>query len=281
MAIVQRTIRAWSTYTGQTAGATHNALGCLMTGFVRFMAPTYHGMELDVYAVLADGNKVQLGESPQTAHGTTLVNHGLDASGELVVEVTSEDTAAGVEAFDLVGFFDNGINGIYNPVDITRYTGMYPTGATVNGNGNGQMVGFMTSSANPEKYGEILIKDATAFRLAPSTSGRMVLLQMSLQVEGGQAQKSLKLSVRSVGLATNGQYKPGNTVYSSSPMLIIPMGTTGKQLLQYTNVIYARGENDLLVTNGFMPTIENWGTDGAKVFNGTMVITVLSEPKAL
>lgn len=279
MAIVQRTIRAWSTYTGHTAGATHNATGCLMTGFVRLMAPSYHGMELEVHAVLADGNKVQLQTPPQSQHGTTLTNHGLDASGELVVEVQSEDTAAGVEAFELVGFFDNGINGIYNPVDITRYVGMYPTGANING--NKQMVGFMASDTQPEKYGEILLKDRTMFRLMPSTSGRMVLLQMALEVEGGQEQKSLKLSVRNVATTTNGQYRPGNNVYSSSPMLVIPMGSTGRQRIEYTNVIYARGETDVLVREGFMPTIENWGADQAKVFNGSIVITVLSEPKAL
>lgn len=279
MAIVQRSVRVWSTFTGHTPGATHNALGYLMNGFVRFMAPTYHGLDLTVYAILGDGNMAQLTGVPTPTHGTTLVNHGLDASGELVVEVKSEDTAAGVVAFEAVGYFDNGINGIYNPVDITRYAKMYPTGANING--NKQMVGFMTSSAQPEKLGEILLKDATMFRLAPSTSGRMVLLQMSLDVEGGQAQKSLKLSVRNVALAGNGQYKPGNTVYSSSPMLMIPMGATGRHNLQYTNVIYARGESDALVRDGFMPTIENHGADQAKVFNGTIVITVLSEPKAL
>lgn len=279
MAIVQRSIRVWSTFTGHTPGATHNALGYLMNGFVRFMAPTYHGLDLTVHALLGDGNTVQLTDVPNPTHGTTLVNHGLDASGELVVEVKSEDTAAGVLAFEAVGYFDNGINGVYNSVDITRYSGMYPTG--VNVNGNKQMVGFMTSDAIPEKYGEILLKDKTMFRLAPSTSGRMVLLQMALEVEGGQAQKSLKLSVRNVTLTNNGQYRPGNTVFSSSPMLIVPMASTGWQQVLYTNSIFTYGESDVLVREGFMPTIENHGTDAAKVRKGSLVVTVLSEPKAL
>lgn len=280
MAIEQRVIRVWSSSTGHTPGASHTALGHLLSGFVRFMAPVYHGLNLTVHAILADGNKVELTDSPTEQHGTTLINHGLDASGELIVEVQSAHNAVGVQAFEATGYYDNGISGVYNPVDITRYAGMYSSGATVNG--NKQMVGFMSSTAEPEKYGDILLKDKTAFRLAPSTSGRMVLVQMSLDVEGGQAQREVRLSVRNVTLTQSGnQYKPGATVFSSSPSLFVPMGATGRVRLQYTNVLYARGETDVFVTKGFLPTIENYSIDAIKVFNGTVVVTVLSEPKAL